>query len=117
MAIARKYSDEIKAESVQRVLERRLAEPSDRSIVREVAADFNVGVQSLRQWVAKVDDGSFDYAGSEGGTGPSRRARGAARRDAASDDDYEALIAELLHENEVLRSAIAVLAKTPRARG
>lgn len=61
MVFERKYSDEVRQRSVARVLQRRSAEPHNRSIVREVAAEFDVGPQSLRQWLARYDDGSYDY--------------------------------------------------------
>lgn len=61
MVFERKYSNEVRDQSVERVLERRRGEPRNRSIVREVAEEFGIGQQSLRQWVARFDDGSYDY--------------------------------------------------------
>lgn len=60
MAFERKYTDELRTKSVERVLERRRNEPRNRAILREVAEEFGVGPQSLRQWVARYDDGSYD---------------------------------------------------------
>lgn len=51
MPFERKYSDEIREQSLGRVLERRASEPGDRSIIRETAAEFGVGEQSLRAWI------------------------------------------------------------------
>src|SRR5688500_3349339 len=44
---------------VRRAVERRQAEPGNRSILREVAEEFEVGEQSLRIWVKRLDDGMF----------------------------------------------------------
>lgn len=59
MAFERKYSDEVRSAAVRRVVERRQAEPGNRSILREVAEEFEVGEQSLRIWVKRLDDGMF----------------------------------------------------------
>ncbi|MFE9750940.1 transposase [Saccharothrix saharensis] len=59
MAFERKYSDEVRNAAVRRVVERRQAEPGNRSILREVAEEFEVGEQSLRIWVKRLDDGMF----------------------------------------------------------
>lgn len=59
MAFERKYSDEVRDAAVRRVVERRQAEPGNRSILREVAEEFEVGEQSLRIWVKRLDDGMF----------------------------------------------------------
>ncbi|SDQ33454.1 transposase [Leucobacter chromiiresistens] len=76
MAFERKYSDEVRTAAVEEALRRRRAEPRNRSIIREVAEEYSVGYQSLRQWLARFDDGSYDFEGSEesttGETEPSR---------------------------------------------
>ena len=46
MAFERKYSDEVRDAAVRRVVERRQAEPGNRSILREVAEEFEVGEQN-----------------------------------------------------------------------
>lgn len=51
MPFEQKYSDEIREQSLGRVLERRASEPGNRSIIRETAAEFGVGEQSLRGWI------------------------------------------------------------------
>lgn len=61
MAFERKYSEEVRAKSVEAVLRRRRDEPANRAIIREVAEELDVGQQSLRQWLARYDDGSYDY--------------------------------------------------------
>lgn len=61
MAFERKYSDEVRTASVEEALKRRRAEPGNRSIIREVAEEYAVGYQSLRQWLARFDDGSYDF--------------------------------------------------------
>ena len=61
MAFERKYSDEVRTASVEEALRRRQAEPGNRAIIREVAEEFSVGSQSLRQWIARYDDGSYDF--------------------------------------------------------
>ncbi|WP_053352612.1 transposase [Leucobacter musarum] len=61
MAFERKYSDEVRTASVEEALRRRRAEPGNRAIIREVAEEYSVGYQSLRQWLARFDDGSYDF--------------------------------------------------------
>lgn len=61
MAFERKYSDEVRAASVDEVIRRRRAEPGNRSIIREVAEEHGVGYQSLRQWLARLDDGTYEF--------------------------------------------------------
>jgi transposase-like protein len=61
MAFERKYSDEVRTASVEEVFRRRRAEPGNRAIIREVAEEFAVGPQSQRQWLARYDDGSYDF--------------------------------------------------------
>ncbi|MGW5866498.1 hypothetical protein ACWFRJ_30430 [Streptomyces sp. NPDC055239] len=61
MVFDKKYSDEVRQLAVERVRQRRLVEPENRSIVREVAEEFEVGPQSLRKWLIRYDDGSYDY--------------------------------------------------------
>lgn len=52
---ARRYPEDVRDEAVASVEKRRLLNPRDRSIYREVAAQFEVGEQSLRLWVKKHD--------------------------------------------------------------
>jgi transposase-like protein len=51
MPFEQKYTDETREQSLARVLERREAEPGNRSIIRETAEQFEVGEQSLRGWI------------------------------------------------------------------
>lgn len=55
MTLLRRYPEGIRGEAVAAVEERRLRNPRDRTIYREVAGQFNVGEQSLRLWVKKYD--------------------------------------------------------------
>ncbi|BDZ49462.1 hypothetical protein GCM10025867_17030 [Frondihabitans sucicola] len=51
MPFEQKYTSETRDASLARVLERRSAEPGNRSIIRETADEFEVGEQSLRGWI------------------------------------------------------------------
>lgn len=51
MPFEQKYTSETRDASLARVLERRAAEPGNRSIIRETAEEFQVGEQSLRGWI------------------------------------------------------------------
>ncbi|MGW1818520.1 transposase [Streptomyces sp. NPDC002125] len=104
MVFDKKYSDEVRQSAVERVRQRRLTEPENRSIVREVAEEFEVGPQSLRKWLARYDDGSYDYDSADGhgdgrdpGTAPADRPD---RR--AGQSDLHSRIAELEHHIAVL---------------
>jgi transposase-like protein len=55
---ARRYPDDIRSQAVAAVDSRRLQDPADRSIFREVAEQFKIGEQSLRLWVKKQDSDS-----------------------------------------------------------
>lgn len=109
MVFERKYSDEVKASSVQRVLERRKAEPANRAIFREVASEFEVGEQSLRQWVARIDDGSYNYRRrvprNEAATTPASTPETviSSAAPAASDPGASARLRELEAQVETLR--------------
>lgn len=102
MVFDKKYSDEVRERAVERVLQRRREEPDNRSIVREVSEEFEVGPQSLRKWLARYDDGSYDYdAGDPDGwdsaPAPAARQRKDGRR------EFEVRIAELEHRIAVLQ--------------
>ncbi|QEO09449.1 transposase [Protaetiibacter larvae] len=73
MAFERKYTDEVRTRSVETVIRRRRDEPGNRAIIREVAEEFDVGPQSLRQWLARYDDGSYDYDDDDGDREVTRR--------------------------------------------
>lgn len=98
MAFEKKYSDEVRDAAVRRVVERRQAEPGNRSILREVAEEFEVGEQSLRIWVKRLDDGMFV-------SGDAVRLRQAGK------EQLLARIAELEAELEIARDEIDVLKK------
>lgn len=104
MAFEKKYSDEVRDAAVRRVADRRQNEPGNRSILREVAEEFEVGEQSLRIWVKRLDDGMF-------ATGEAARLRQAPKEQLLSRiADLEAEVEELREENAVLRRASMIFA-------
>ncbi|WP_030752909.1 transposase [Streptomyces sp. NRRL F-5135] len=131
MVFDKKYSDEVRQRAVERVRQRRLAEPENRSIVREVAEEFEVGPQSLRKWLTRYDDGSYDYDstsasasmstststdGHGGGREPraapaGSQERGAGRRELlARISELEHHVAVLREDNRSLTRVVALLA-------
>ncbi|MGI5440160.1 hypothetical protein [Streptomyces shenzhenensis] len=100
----RKYSDEVRRLAVERVVQRRREEPENRSIVREVAEEFEVGPQSLRKWLTRYDDGSYDYDSADGhGDGWEPRTPPAGRQQhRPSQRELLARIEELERRNAVL---------------
>jgi transposase len=104
MAFEKKYTDEVRDSAVRRVVERRQAEPGNRSILREVAEEFEVGEQSLRIWVKRLDDGMFV-------TGDAARLRQAGKEQLlAHIAELEAQLAVAREEIEVLKKASAIFA-------
>ena len=97
MAFERKYSDEVRTKSVETVLRRRREEPRNRAIIREVAEEYDVGQQSLRQWLTRFDDGSYDY-----GDEPAGRASVSAQYAGLSRQELVARIGELEQRVDVL---------------
>ncbi|MGW6010318.1 hypothetical protein [Streptomyces sp. NPDC055210] len=129
MVFDKKYSDEVRRLAVERVRQRRLDEPENRSIVREVAEEFEVGPQSLRKWLTRYDDGSYDYdpvpgsvalAVSAGGHGDGwepraatagRQERRTGQRELLSRiDELEHQIAVLQEDNRSLTRVVSLLA-------
>ncbi|MGP4727557.1 transposase [Agrobacterium deltaense] len=51
----KRYSEELRDRAVALVDERRLRNPRDRTIYREVAENLKIGEQSLRLWVREFD--------------------------------------------------------------
>lgn len=51
----KRYSDQLRDRAVALVDERRLRNPRDRTIYREVAEELKIGEQSLRLWVRQFD--------------------------------------------------------------
>lgn len=125
MVFDRKYSDEVRRRAVERVLQRRRDEPENRSIVREVAEEFEVGPQSLRKWLTRYDDGSYDYDSPDGhGDGwepgtPPPAARGQRRPGPpelqARIEELERRIAVLQEDNRSLTRVVSLLADQLRA--
>ncbi|MFF2324451.1 MULTISPECIES: hypothetical protein [unclassified Streptomyces] len=121
MVFDRKYSDEIRQRAVERVQQRRRDEPQNRSIVREVATEFEVGPQSLRKWLARYDDGSYDYDyesaeghgdGGESRTPPAGRQqrRPGQRELLARIEELEQRIVVLQEDNRSLTRVVSLLA-------
>ena len=55
MFSAKRYPEDIRTKAIEAVNQRRLVNPRDRTIYREIAEQFNIGEQSLRLWVKKQD--------------------------------------------------------------
>jgi len=130
MPFEQKYTDETREKSLARVLERREAEPGNRSIIRETAEEFQVGEQSLRGWIrahekanapapvepeiaadAAEDDETLEEAAAASHQAP-RRGRPPGSGSAATADrvsELEAEVAQLRADREALKRAIAVL--------
>jgi transposase len=112
MAFPRKYSDEARTGSVQRVVDRKRTEPRNRAIFREVALEFGVGEQSLRQWVSRYDDGSYRYSAADGfASAPQVESRDMVGADPRI---LSGRVAELERQLEALREENAVLKKALR---
>jgi transposase-like protein len=130
MPFEQKYSDETREKSLARVLERREAEPGNRAIIRETAAEFEVGEQSLRGWIRahersiapapapddaverELDVTSDDDEAAPTTTATPRRGRPPGSGSAATAErvtELEAEVAKLRRDREALKSAMAVL--------
>lgn len=133
MPFEQKYSDETREKSLARVLERREAEPGNRAIIRETAAEFEVGEQSLRGWIRAHersiaptpapddaveeeleatgdDDAAADSAPAV--SAAPRRGRPPGSGSAATAErvaELEAEVAKLRRDREALKAAMAVL--------
>jgi len=128
----KKYSTAIREQSLAHVLERRLAEPGNRAVIRETAAQFGIGEQSLRGWIRAheranapatagadareagdgAEPGGAQAGGAQAGDGPA----GSSSGDAAFDDTptgriaaLEAEVARLRRDREALKTAMAVV--------
>ncbi|MFF3505589.1 transposase [Streptomyces sp. NPDC003247] len=118
MVFDRKYSDEVRRLAVERVLQRRRDEPENRSIVREVAEEYEVGPQSLRKWLNRYDDGSYDYDDESDDHAPEAvdfpaagRYRGANRTELlARISELEHRVGVLQEDNRSLTRVVALLA-------
>lgn len=65
MFSAKRYPGDVRSKAIAAVDMRRLRKPTDRTIFREVAAEFGIGEQSLRLWVKKHDADSRKVAVEE----------------------------------------------------
>jgi len=117
MTFERKYTDEVRERSVEDVLRRRREEPGNRAIIREVAEAHDVGQQSLRQWLARYDDGSYDY--DEDGAAPAASAARYRRMPRAELiarlAELEQQVQELGEDNRSLRRVVALFSRDERA--
>lgn len=129
MPFEQKYSDETREKSLARVLERREAEPGNRAIIRETAAEFEVGEQSLRGWIRAHErsiaptpapddaverelDAEADEDAAAAPASTPRRGRPPGSGSAATAErvaELEAEVAKLRRDRESLKSAMAVL--------
>ena len=131
MPFEQKYSDETREKSLARVLERREAEPGNRAIIRETAAEFEVGEQSLRGWIRAHErsiaptpapddavereldaEAETDDDAAAAPTSAPRRGRPPGSGSAATAErvaELEAEVAKLRRDRESLKSAMAVL--------
>ena len=127
MPFEQKYTPETRDASLARVLERRSAEPGNRSIIRETADEFDVGEQSLRGWIRAHEKANAPVAEpvaepvapaaaavspSSPALAPEAPARRASGRTAGTDarvGELEAEVAKLRRDREALKSALAVL--------
>lgn len=110
MAFERKYSDEVRQAAVQRVVDRRKDEPGNRSILREVAEEFEVGEQSLRIWVKRLDDGVFQAGTVSQDDGERLRLPVTKQSLLQRIAELEQELADVRDENEVLKKAAAIFA-------
>lgn len=55
MFSAKRYPEDLRNKAIEAVNQRRLVNPRDRTIYREIAEEFEIGEQSLRLWVKKQD--------------------------------------------------------------
>lgn len=120
MVFERKYSPEVRDQSVERVLERRRGEPRNRAIVREVAEEFGIGQQSLRQWVSRYDDGSYDYdaPSSRSTSGRASQTRSASVPELlARIAELEQRVATLDEDNRSLTRVVSLFADQLRLGG
>lgn len=111
MTLVSRYPNKVRAAAVADVDRRRLRNPRDRTIFREVAEKFAVGEQSLRLWVKKKDDErrATSHEKSE------REGRKALSSSSASQAQLEAelnrmrkQVERLKAENDVLKRAFVV---------
>lgn len=103
----KKYAQGVREKAIATVEERRLRNPRDRTIFREVAEAFKVGEQSLRLWVRASDEARLK---AEGPVPSAYESGGATVENMAA--ELEALrrkIQKLQAQNDVLKRAFVVL--------
>lgn len=113
MFSARRYPDDVRSRAVAAVDERRLKDPFDRTIFRQVADEFGIGEQSLRLWVKKHDADSRKSPAAE--THASHAATGDQPKRPMTPAQLEAevrtlrkKVEKLQAENDILKRAFVV---------
>jgi transposase len=107
--ISARYNASVKELAVAEVDRRRLQNPRDRSIYREVAREVGVGEQSLRLWVKKKDAAQFHENVS--GAAAVERGHGEPMSPEQMKSELQLLrrqIQKLRTENDVLKRAFVV---------
>lgn len=110
-ASLRRYPEGTRRDAIAAVDRRRLLNPRDRTIYREIAAEFQVGEQSLRLWVKKHDEEIIARAPERAGSGPAGETDATMRTPQDMQVELESLrrrIEQLQAENEVLKRAFVV---------
>lgn len=70
MFSAKRYPEDLRSKAIAAVNHRRLKDPKDRTIYREVADAFDIGEQSLRLWVKKSDASATSPSGTTSAEAP-----------------------------------------------
>lgn len=108
VALAR-YNVSLKEAAIAEVDKRRLQNPRDRSIYREVASQIGVGEQSLRLWVKKKDAEQLNEHLTGAGVQDGGRGRAVSAEQMQSElQTLRRQIQKLRTENDVLKRAFVV---------
>lgn len=112
LTLDNRYPEKLRLSAIDAVDQRRLRNPRDRTIFREVAKRFSVGEQSLRLWVKKNDS---ERVKRKGNNGKESSQRGQHEVHVVSSKQFEAeldkmrrQIEKLKAENDVLKRAFVV---------
>lgn len=113
MALTGRYPTEVRAKAIAAVDQRRLQDPRDRTIFREIAQEFDVGEQSLRLWVKHYDAQRLDDLASLPGSRGDKAQRSQAPADGRNhvEQDLETMrrqIQKLQAENDILKRAFVM---------
>ncbi|MFL9901361.1 hypothetical protein PQR71_24935 [Paraburkholderia fungorum] len=113
MALTGRYPAEVRAKAIAAVDQRRLQDPRDRTIFREIAQEFDVGEQSLRLWVKHYDAQRLDDEASSPGSKVDKVQRSQAPADGRNDVERESenlrrQVQKLQAENDILKRAFVM---------